>query len=56
MLAKILRVVLIIVSVLVVLAIVLGVVGVYLTRSSFPRVNGEVKLTGLDFGRRYLSG
>jgi penicillin G amidase len=48
MLAKILRVVLIIVSVLVVLAIVLGVVGVYLVRSSFPRVNGQVKLSGLD--------
>ncbi len=30
------------------IAIVLGAVGVYLTRSSFPRTSGEVKLSGLD--------
>lgn len=48
MLAKILRVLLIIVSVVVVLAIILGAAGVYLTRSSFPKTDGEVKLTGLD--------
>ena len=43
------RVLVSIISIIVVLAIVLGVVGVYLARSSFPRVSGEVKLTGLNF-------
>jgi penicillin amidase len=43
------RVLISIISIIVVLAIVLGVVGVYLVRSSFPRVSGEVKLTGLNF-------
>ncbi len=42
------RVLVSIISVFVVLAIVLGVVGVYLVRSSFPRTNGELKLSGLS--------
>jgi penicillin amidase len=49
MLSKIRRVVFSIISVIVVLAIVLGAVGVYLARSSFPRTAGEVKLSGLNF-------
>ncbi len=49
MLSKLRRVLFSILSVIVVLAIVLGAVGVYLTRSSFPRTSGEVKLSGLDF-------
>jgi penicillin amidase len=49
MLTKIRRVVFSIISVIVVLAIVLGVVGVYLARSSFPKTSGEVKLSGLNF-------
>ena len=48
MYAKIVRVVLIIVSVVVVLAIALGATGVYLARSSFPKVDGQVKLSGLN--------
>ncbi|HSB65815.1 MAG TPA: penicillin acylase family protein, partial [Anaerolineales bacterium] len=48
MLAKILRVLLIIVSVVLVLAIILGATGVYLTRASFPKTDGEMKLTGLN--------
>ena len=47
--AKIRRVVFSIISVIVVLAIVLGAVGVYLARSSFPRTSGEVKMSGLNF-------
>ncbi len=46
--SKILRVLITSVSVIVVIAIVLGAVGVYLTRSSFPQTTGEVKLSGLD--------
>jgi len=49
MLTKLGRVLFSIISIVVVLAIVLGIVGVYLTRSSFPRISGEVKLSGLDF-------
>jgi penicillin amidase len=49
MLSKLRRVLFSILSVIIVLAIVLGAVGVYLTRSSFPRTSGEVKLSGLDF-------
>jgi penicillin amidase len=49
MLTKISRVVFSIISVIVVLAIVLGAVGVYLARSSFPRTAGEIKLSGLNF-------
>jgi penicillin amidase len=48
MFAKILRVLLIIVSVLIVIAIILGVSGVFLARGSFPQTSGEVKLSGLD--------
>ncbi len=48
MFTKILRVIAIVITVLVVIAIILGGVGVYLTRSSFPQTNGEVKLAGLD--------
>ncbi len=48
MLAKILRVLLIVLSVIVVIAIILGAGGVYLARSSFPKSNGEIKLSGLD--------
>jgi penicillin amidase len=47
MFAKIARVLLIVVSVLVVLALVLGAVGIYLARSSFPKVDGQVKLSGV---------
>lgn len=47
--SKFLRVLITIISVLVVIAIVLGAVGVYLARSSFPQTTGEVKLSGLDF-------
>ena len=46
---KIRRVLVSIISVIVVIAIVLGAVGVYLVRSSFPRTSGEVKLSGLNF-------
>jgi penicillin amidase len=46
---KILRVLAIIITVLVAIAVILGGVGVYLARSSFPQTNGEVKLSGLDF-------
>jgi penicillin amidase len=49
MLTKIRRVVFSIISVIIVLAIVLGAVGVFLARSSFPRTSGEVKLSGLNF-------
>ncbi len=42
------RVLVIIVSVIVVLALVLGVFGVFLVRSSFPRTKGELKLSGLS--------
>ncbi len=42
------RVLVTIISVIVVLAIVLGAVGVFLVRSSFPRTNGEIKLIGLN--------
>jgi penicillin amidase len=49
MLTKISRVVFSIISIVVVLAIVLGAVGVYLARSSFPSTSGEVKLSGLNF-------
>lgn len=47
--SKLGRVLFSIISVIVVIAIVLGAVGVYLARSSFPRTSGEVKLNGLDF-------
>jgi len=46
---KIRRVLVSIISVIVLIAIVLGAVGVYLVRSSFPRTSGEVKLSGLNF-------
>ena len=46
--SKFLRVTLTIISVLIVIAIVLGAVGVYLARSSFPQTSGEIKLSGLD--------
>jgi penicillin amidase len=49
MLSRLGRVLFSIISILVVLAIVLGAVGVYLTRSSFPRTSGEVKLSDLNF-------
>jgi penicillin amidase len=42
------RVLFSIISILVVLAIVLGALGLYLTRRSFPKTSGEVKLSGLD--------
>jgi len=45
--SKFLRVLLTIISVVVVIAIVLGAVGVYLARSSFPHTSGEVKISGL---------
>ncbi len=48
MFTKIMRVSAIVLTVLVVIAIILGGVGIYLTRSSFPQTNGEVKLVGLD--------
>jgi penicillin G amidase len=48
MLSKILRVLLIIISVVVVLAIILGAVGIFLTRSAFPKTSGDVKISGLD--------
>lgn len=48
MFIKVLRVLLIIIGVVVVIGIILGGVGAYLSRSSFPKTNGEVKLTGLD--------
>ena len=48
MFSKILRVIMVIIVVVVVIAIVLGGVGVYLARSSFPQVTGEVILSGLD--------
>ncbi|OGO64867.1 MAG: peptidase S45 [Chloroflexi bacterium RBG_19FT_COMBO_50_10] len=48
MLSKLGRLLFSIISVIVVLAIVLGVVGVYLARSSFPQTSGEVKLNGLE--------
>ena len=46
--SKFLRVLVTIVSVLVVIAIVLGAVGVYLARSSFPKTSGEIKISGVD--------
>jgi penicillin amidase len=49
MLSKIARVLFTIISVVVVLAIILGAVGIYLTRSSFPQTSGEVKLNGLEY-------
>ena len=45
--SKFLRVLLTIISVVVVIAIVLGAVGVYLARSSFPHTINEVKISGL---------
>ena len=43
------RVLVTIISVIVVLAIVLGAVGVFLVRSSFPRTNGEVKAERFEY-------
>jgi penicillin amidase len=48
MLSKIVRAIIIVISVIVVIAIVLAGVGFYLTRSSFPKTSGEIKLNGLD--------
>ena len=48
MLSKLGRLLITIISVIVVLAIVLGAVGVYIARKSFPKTSGEVKLNGLD--------
>ncbi len=48
MFSKFLRIFAIIVTFLVVIAIILSGVGVFLTRSSFPKTNGEVKLSGLS--------
>jgi penicillin amidase len=48
MLSKLGRLLLTIVSVIVVLAIVLGAVGIFLARRSFPKTSGEVKLDGLN--------
>jgi len=48
MVTKILHVLAIVITVLVVLAIILGGIGIYLTRSSFPQTSGEAKLSGLD--------
>ncbi len=46
--SKFLRVLITIISILVVIVIVMGSVGVYLARSSFPKTTGEVKLNGLS--------
>jgi penicillin amidase len=46
--SKLGRVLISIVSVIVVLAIVLGAVGVFVARSSFPKTSGELKLSGLN--------
>jgi penicillin G amidase len=48
MLSKLARVLITILSVIVVIAILLGAFGVYLTRRSFPKTSGEVKLDGLN--------
>jgi penicillin amidase len=48
MLSKILRVIIIFLSVVVVIAIILGGVGYYLVQSSFPQTAGELTLSGLD--------
>jgi penicillin amidase len=45
---KLRRFLLVFLSVIVVIALVLGAVGVFLPRSSFPRTSGEVRLSGLD--------
>jgi penicillin amidase len=45
--SKLGRVVVTIISVIVVLAILLGVAGVFLVRSSFPRMGGEITVSGL---------
>ncbi len=47
MLARILRILVIVIGVVVVLAIALGVVGIFLTRSSFPKASGNLKISGL---------
>ena len=49
MLSKLGRLLITIISVIVVLAIVLGAVGVFIARKSFPKTSGEVKLSGLDY-------
>ncbi len=48
MLSKLARVLITIISVIVVIAILLGAFGVFLTRRSFPKTSGEVKLDGLN--------
>jgi penicillin amidase len=48
MLSKLARVLITILSVIVVIAILLGAFGVFLTRRSFPKISGEVKLDALD--------
>jgi penicillin amidase len=46
--SKLGRVLVTIISVIVVIAILLGVAGIFLVRSSFPRMDGEIKLSGLN--------
>jgi penicillin amidase len=48
MLSKLARVLITIISVIVVIAILLGAFGLFLTRRSFPKTSGEVKLDGLN--------
>jgi penicillin G amidase len=48
MLSKLARMLVTIISVIVVIAILLGAFGVYLTRRSFPKTSGEIKLDGLE--------
>jgi penicillin G amidase len=48
MLSKLARVLVTFISVIVVIAILLGAFGVYLTRRSFPKTSGEIKLDGLE--------
>jgi penicillin amidase len=48
MFAKFLRVLFSIIGVVLGLVIILGVVGIFLARSSFPKVSGELKVNGLE--------
>ena len=49
MFAKLLRVLFYIIGVVLGLVIILGVVGIFLARSSFPQVSGEVNINGLEY-------
>ena len=43
------RVLVVLVSIIVVIAIILGAGGIYLVRRSFPKTNGEIRLSGLNY-------